>query len=297
MLTEPATTPARTREQMVYGGLVGLLFALPYHAWVFYSTPELALVIGNVFAFFTKSSSSRRLTLVSTERIANGIQEFLFRPDRPLAFDAGQYAEWTLPHSKPDLRGNRRYFTLASSPGEEYVRLSVRIPETQASTFKQALSKMRPGDALGLAQLAGDFTLPEDPSKKLVWIAGGIGVTPFRSMAQHLLDREETRHITLLYAAAHPEAFAYLDLFDRAKTIGLRTIPILSLPPTEQIPATWTGKSGRLTDELVRELVPDFLDRVFYLSGPSAMVDGYKALLLGLGVSTRQIHTDYFPGF
>lgn len=297
MLTEPATAPARAGEQIAYGALVGLLFSAQYHVGVFYSTPELALVIGNAFAFFTKPSAMRRLTLVSSAPVANGMREFLFRPDRPLAFQAGQYAEWTLPHAKPDARGNRRYFTLASSPNEETIRLAVRLPESGASTFKQALSAMKPGDRLALAQLAGDFMLPEDVSQKLVWIAGGIGVTPFRSMAQVLMDRQEKRDIILLYAAMRPDAFAYLDLFEHAASIGLRTVPMLSDAKPGDIPASWTGKTGRLTPELVKELVPDFLERAFYLSGPSAMVDGYKALLLTLGVSSNNIHTDYFPGF
>ncbi|TGV95790.1 FAD-dependent oxidoreductase, partial [Mesorhizobium sp. M2E.F.Ca.ET.154.01.1.1] len=116
---------------------------------------------------------------------------------RKLAFQAGQYLEWTLGLDRSDNRGNRRYFTVASSPTEQSVRLGVKF-YPKSSAFKQALGTMRPGGTIHAAQLAGDFTLPSDPKIKIAFLAGGIGITPFRSMLQYLIDRNESRPIVVL---------------------------------------------------------------------------------------------------
>src|SRR5579884_4444100 len=106
--------------------------------------------------------------------IASNIADFIFQPSHRLAYEPGQYMEFTLAHRKPDSRGNRRYFTLASSPTEDNLRLGVRFyPE--GSSFKRTLSRIDNRSKILAGQLAGDFTLPRDPGQKLVFIAGGIG--------------------------------------------------------------------------------------------------------------------------
>ena len=152
------------------------------------------------------------------------------------------------------------------------------------------------GTRLTASQLSGDFTLPKDSNKKLVFIAGGIGVTPFRSMIKYLLDKSEKRDIILFYAAVSSAEFAYKNIFETAgKKIGLKVVYVLT--DTKNIPPEWKGKSGYLTEETIKQEVADFKQREFYLSGPIAMVNNYKKLLSKVGVSINNIITDYFPGF
>src|SRR5438067_12955651 len=109
------------------------------------------------------------------------MMNFVFKPSHRLAFEPGQYMEVTLAHAKPDSRGNRRFFTIASSPTEDYLNLGVRFYE-DSSSFKKALSRIDGRTTIIAGQVGGDFTLPPDPRQKLAFIAGRIGITPFRRM-------------------------------------------------------------------------------------------------------------------
>ncbi len=298
MLTEPQTTPPGSRSQVVYGVIVGILFGSQFSFGPIYSSPELALIVGNIFAYFASPKTKLFLKLKEKTILAAGVYEFVFEPNRPLAFAPGQYLEWTLPHRRPDLRGNRRFFTIAASPTERELRIGVRIDKEKGSSFKKALMALSPNNhvAMTASGLAGSFTLPPDKNKKLVFIAGGIGVTPYRSIVRYLLDKKERRDIVLFYAAADPNAFAYKDLFAHAeKSIGLKVVYVLA--GAKEIPYNWNGKIGYITANIVREEVPDFEERFFYLSGPPAMVSSYEKMLHEMGVRKSNIITDYFPGY
>ncbi len=165
MLTEPLTTPPTRALRLWYGGIVGALFAPWVHVGSIYSTPEIALVIGNVFSYLVSPKARFVMNLKEHITIADQSMDFVFHPERPLAYKPGQYMEWTLPHAHPDSRGNRRYFTLASSPTEKDLRLGIKFYQN-GSSFKHALSNMSSKDVIVGAQLAGDFVLPDDPAKK-----------------------------------------------------------------------------------------------------------------------------------
>jgi glycine betaine catabolism B len=295
MLTEPLTTPPTRKLQMIYGAIVGILFGAQFHFGPIYSTPELALVLGNIYSYIVSPKQKLFLRFKEKIKAAENTYEYVFTSSNKLHFKPGQYLEWTLPHGRADMRGNRRYFTIASSPTEEDIHLGVRM-EQQSSTFKKKLAEMKPTDTFVASQLMGDFTLPEDKNKKLVFIAGGIGVTPFRSMVKYLLDKKEQRSIVLFYTNKTADEIAYKDIFDKAqKELGLK--PIYVLTNMDRIPAAWPGKAGRIDEKMITEEVPDFKERTFYISGPNAMVDAYKHLLNKMGVPHNQIVTDYFPGF
>ena len=126
-------------------------------------------------------------------------------------------------------------------------------------------------------------------------IAGGIGVTPFRSMIKNLSDKGERREITLFYSTKSPEEIAYVDIFEEAKNLGLKTVYILS--DKNSIPPNWPGESGLITKEMLEKNISEHKKCEYYLSGPNAMVESYKNMIKNTGVKTSQIHTDYFPGF
>lgn len=296
MLTEPLTTPPRNNLRIIYAVLVGILFAVQFEFGPIFSTPELALVIGNIFSYAVSPKQRLQLLLKNKRQLASGMHEFVFSSYQKLNFIPGQYLEWTLPHRKPDIRGNRRYFTIASSPTEEEIKLGVRIQEKGSSSFKRALLEMKTGDMMAASQLAGDFVLNGESTKKLVFIAGGIGVTPFRSMIQHMLDKKEKRDIIFLYTVTHPNELAYRDVFEKAgRDLGIKYYYVVTKP--ENAPKDWTGKTGRMDEAMVKDVAPDYKERIFYLSGPNAMVETYKQLLKKLSVPSRNIKTDFFPGF
>jgi ferredoxin-NADP reductase len=165
--------------------------------------------------------------------------------------------------------------------------------------------EMAPDEEIMAGQLAGDFTLPRDKKKKLVFIAGGIGITPFRSMVKYLSDRGEKRDVTLLYSNRTTTEIAYRGIFDEAaKTIGLETIyaitgasekPLLRQGPERQAPANY--HIGHIDGALIRHEIPDYRDRIFYISGTHAMVSATETMLYNMGIPRTQIKTDFFPGF
>lgn len=289
MLTEPLTTPPQRGMRLVYGAFVGLLFAPAFHVGDFYLTPELALLAGNIFSYAVSPKGRFMLALKEIQEAAHDTYDFLFIPDRKFSFQPGQYMEWTLGHRYPDNRGNRRYFTIASSPGENMIRLGVKF-YPHSSTFKHALAQMEPGGQISVSHLAGGFVLPKDPKEKLVFIAGGIGVTPFRSMVQHLLDIRERRDIVVLYSNKTKKEVAYKDVFGRAASeLGIQTLYAFTEEEVEG--------AGPITPARILNAIPDYRGRTFYISGPRGMVEAFKKTLRELGVSPFKIKTDFFPGF
>ncbi len=293
MLTEPITTPPTKKLQSIYGVLVGFLFAPQLHFGSFFTTPETALLLGNIYSYLVSSKAKFIMTLQEQAAIGENIVDFVFKSSQRLVFSPGQYMEWTLPHGGTDARGNRRYFTIASSPTEKEVLLGVRFYEN-SSTFKKALIALKPEDKIIASQVAGDFTLPKDKSKKLVFIAGGIGVTPFRSIVKYLTDKNEARDIVILYINRTVKDIVYRDILSAAQKVGVKTFYFLS--GRESVVANSEVITERLDENKLKALIPDFVDRVYYISGRESLVDDFKQMLGKMGVGSNKIVTDYFPG-
>jgi ferredoxin-NADP reductase len=294
MFTEPLTMPPTRNLQIAYGALVGLLFTPQFHLGSLNFTPEMALLVGNLFTFIVSPKGRTILTLKEKVEAGAGIYDFVFEPDRTFPYKPGQFMEWTLGHEHPDNRGNRRYLTVASSPTETNIRMGVKFYD-KPSSFKTKLLSMKAGDTLTASQLAGDFVLPEDTSKKLVLVAGGIGVTPFRSMLKYLIDKNEKRSVAVLYSCQTVDEIAYRDILAQAeKKLGANII--VTLTKKDKCPPNWKGCVGYISAEMVAERIPDFKERTFYISGPHSMVSATEGVLKKLGLPNSQIKTDFFPG-
>ena len=292
MLTEPATMPPRRGHQMIFGGLVGLLYIGAWQIGPLVIYPEVALLIGNIYAYAVSPKFRLRLELKEIQRISDHVYNYVFSPDQPFRFRPGQYMEWTLAGVPYDSRGNRRSFTIASSPTERDVHLGIKYYEP-ASTYKATLAGLRPGATIYASHLAGDFTLGSNAREKLALIAGGIGITPFRSMVKYLIDSNERRDVVLLYAVADARELAYGDVFRQAARVGIKTIPIVTRG-NETGPGMVASK---MSSRLISSLIPDFAQRTFFISGPNVMVDSTVEYLDALGVDSARIKTDHFSGY
>lgn len=294
MLTEPLTTPPTKKLQMIYGTLVGILSTPQFHIFSFYPPPEFALVLGNIFSYFVSPKGKFLLSLKEKIQIAPDIYSFIFSCNPKFDYLPGQYMEWTLKHDRPDNRGTRRYFTITSSPTEEDLMIGVKFYE-KSSTFKKALMSMNTGDEIMAGGLSGEFTLPKDPNIKLVFIAGGIGITPFRSILKYLIDTKQKRTITLLYTSLIPQEIVYEEIFMQAwKELGTKIV--YCVDNVNNFP-NWQGRIGKIDEIIISEEVPDYKERSFYISGPPSMVSAFKGILTKMGVPINRIKTDYFPGF
>ncbi len=293
MLTEPLTTPPTNGLQIIYGAVVGIFFSPFMHLGTFYFTPEAALLAGNVFSYFVSPKQRLLLTFKEKIHIGNGLYDFVFKADKKLMFKPGQYLEWTVGHKSPDSRGNRRYFTISSSPTEDNIRMGVKFYEP-SSTYKKSLLQLKKNSQIFAGQLAGDFTLPNNPNQPVVFIAGGIGITPFRSMIKYLIDKKEKRPIILFFSNRTAQEIIYTDVLMEAQTkLGIKTIYTL----TDKTPIDWKGEYGRIDAKMLAKYLNNIQSPTYYVSGTHSMVTSMKDLLNSIGVPKKQIKTDFFPGF
>lgn len=292
MLSEPLTLPPRRWQRLSLAVLVALLFAIPFSIGPVYSDPLLALLIGNLVAFFFTQRRTIHMTLTETEEIAPGTWELTFAPHRPITFRAGQYLELSLPHTSADFRGVRRYFTISSAP-DAGATLSVTFTAAEkSSSFKAALLSLPRGSQVNATGIWGDFVLPRDTSEPLLLVAGGIGVTPFASQLAHAHRRAEGRDIVVVYVSSSSEPLPFSGVLSEsgARVIVFGPQSAAALPDGFEL-----GGEGRMSGDALSTLVTDLASRRVYLSGPPALVNDLASALRTNGA--RHIHTDYFSGY
>lgn len=221
---------------------------------------------------------------------AANIRTFYFRPEKPVHYTAGQYTELALPHPRPDKRGTRRWFTLSSSPTDELLAITTKYAgDDDTSSFKRKLFRLKPGAEVHLADPMGDFVLPKLIQTPLVFVAGGIGITPFHSMLAWLAATDEQRPIKLLYGVRDEGEIIFEDAFGQA---GIKPIITVSEPS----PA-WGGERGRITAELLVGLEHPSEDALVYVSGPEPMVRSLAKDLHKKGLPKTSIVSDEFPNY
>lgn len=224
-----------------------------------------------------------------SEDNAGDITTFYFKPPKPVDYTAGQFAEWTVPHANPDDRGIKHWFTISSSPTDEFVSITTRFAADGGSTFKQALRALRPGDEITMSDALGDFVLPKLIQTPLVFVAGGIGVTPFHSILSWLAATGEERPIRMIHAVSTEDEIIFQDTFDKAK----QHVTVVVEHPS----AAWGGERGRVTAEMVLGLEKPSDDALIYISGPEPMVEQLSDDLLAKGIKQHQLVQDFFPGY
>lgn len=210
------------------------------------------------------------------------VRTFWFKPPSPFAYTAGQFIELYLPHNNPDERGEKHWFTLSSSPSEKLLSISTKYAGEKSSSFKKTLWSLRPGAKVSMSDPMGDFVLPKDKNIPLVFVAGGIGVTPFRSMVRWLLDGGDKRQIQFIWAIGKLKDTIFTDLFEG---YGIKPKLVIS------------DKGERLTAQKILAFVGTRENKRIYVSGPEPMVEVLTKDLEKLGASKNDLIGDFFPGY
>ena len=219
-----------------------------------------------------------------------------------LNYRAGQYSRVDL-GTKEDPKGPIRSFTIASSPTErDGILITTRIRDTP---FKQKLSKLDIGTVVKITAPAGDFTLSEDYSKPIVFLSGGIGVTPFRSMIKYATDKQLPVKITMFDSNRNQANILYKDEFDSWSKLNKNLKIIYTITDEAESaspPATpeWKGERGWIDKAmLTRHLSRDELNNsIFYICGPPAMLNAMQKVLSDqIGVSDEKIRIEEFTGY
>jgi glycine betaine catabolism B len=224
-----------------------------------------------------------RLTLSKRRPETHDCERFYFKPDQSFDFVPGQFLKWTIPDEAADERGPNRFFSIASSPTEPEIMLCTKFAADRSSSFKSKLKALQPGEALEASGPSGNFTLEQSTSDRAVLVAGGIGVTPYRSMIKWLVDSQLDRPVKLIYGVRSEQDIPFKAEFDQwaADQPSLELEYVVSMPLTGQMIVDLAG--GKSDD--------------FFISGPEPMVEGLKDQLLNLDVPEEQVKTDYFPGY
>ncbi|MFK0038847.1 FAD-dependent oxidoreductase [Paenarthrobacter sp. NPDC090517] len=287
MLSEPLTLPPRRWQQLALAAVVGVVFAVPYNFGFIANSPELALLLGNLIAFFLGQRGGVHLTFKGSRPLTPASTEFRFEPQRPVRFEPGQFMELNLPHSGSDGKGRRRVFSITSPPGAAEVTFGVGTAEP-LSAAKKALLALRPGDSVSATAVGGDFVLPHDAGKPVLLIAAGIGITPFLS---HLAADDAARNTVVLYLAKGREELAAVEQLEASGAKVIARLADGSTPPEFMVDAG----TSRIDAARLKELVPDIGDREVFVSGSPASVDSLRAAARGAGA--RRVHVDSFAGY
>ena len=226
-----------------------------------------------------------RVKFVSKQEVAPGVVTFTFEPEKLVKWTPGFYWKLTLQHDNPDDRGTERWFTISAAPFEKLPAITTRMDGQPRSSFKNALDRLKPGDVLEADEPEGDFVV-NDLAAGYVFLAGGIGITPFRSMlVQWDHDRKLPAEVNLIYANRSEEAPFQEEMEELAAKYDEFTITYLVEP-------------DHLTPESIKQFVPDLTAPVFYASGPEPMVEALEQeMTTELGIPKERLKTDFFPGY
>jgi len=230
--------------------------------------------------------------LEGREEVARGTLAFRFaRPDG-FAFRAGQAVSLGLiDPPETDAKGNSRTFSLASAPSDSPLQVATRMRDT---AFKRVLGALEPGAAVKLRGPMGNFTLPDDASRPVVLLAGGIGVTPFMSMLREEERQGSKRERLLLYSNRSRADAPFLAELEGLAGAGSGLRMVASI--TEHAPAAATA-GGIADPEFLRRELVGVSAPVYYLAGPPAMVAALRQALTAMGANVSDIRIDEFYGY
>ena len=204
-------------------------------------------------------------------------QDFVFKP--------GQFVDITLENPKyTDDTGKTRTFSIASSPLDDYLMTATRLT---ASAMKKRLAKLEIGSLIHIDGPLGSFRLHQDAKIPAVLMAGGIGITPFRSMVKDATEKNSEQKITLIYSNRAPEDAAFVDDLTEWQNHNSNF----------NFVARWTKEEGHLDEAFLKQHVKNLAAPIFYVAGPPGMVGGVTQLLIEIGVPDDNIRFEEFAGY
>lgn len=236
---------------------------------------------------------SKSLELESIHEIARGTIEFSFVKPEGFTHLAGQNVNLKLPELHyPDQKGPRRTFTIASAPHESRLIFATRISD---SGYKQTLKALAPGALFEYLGPNGKFIYDAEV-EAAAYVAGGIGITPFRSMLLHGIQEGLKVPTRLFYANAAPATAAWHHLFDglASRESKFSYVPTMNKVESGQ---EWSGETRFLSADLLQEYLPEMNRTTFFICGPPAMINALTEQLRSKGIDEKQIRSESLWGY
>jgi ferredoxin-NADP reductase len=240
---------------------------------------------------FLKPGVTHTTSLIAKEDVARGTVAIHLEKPEGFTFKAGQAVYVTLPALKEvDGKGRVRKFSISSAPEDTDLVIATRLTD---SAFKRSLANLPVGSAVEIEGPYGDLTLHDDATHPAVFLAGGIGITPFRSMVRDAAKRALSRDVVLFYSNRSAGDTAYLPELEKMAQQN----PRFKLVATMTHAVDWQGEHGFITREMIERHIGDIARPVFYLAGPPAMVAAMATLLKDAGVRPENIRAEEFAGY
>jgi ferredoxin-NADP reductase len=233
--------------------------------------------------------------LEKRQQVAEGTVAFCFGKPAGFEFAGGQSIDVTLINPpQTDAEGNTRALSLASAPHEPYLMVATRLRDT---AFKRTLKTLEPGTEVKIEGPFGSMTLHRKTNRPAVILAGGIGITPFRSMLVQAAKANTGHGLFLFYSNRRPEDAAFLaELQELARQHTNLTL-VATMTNLEKSQAVWTGEKGHIGIEMVMKYVNDLADPIYYTAGPPALVAAMKEMLSEAGVDEDDVNSEDFSGY
>ena len=231
--------------------------------------------------------------LLKKETVAKDTVAFYFEKPEGFEYRAGQFSDYTLiDPPETDEEGNTRGFSLITAPYEDNIGAATRLRDT---AFKKALKDLPIGTEVKLDAPYGDFTLHKTETTPAVFIIGGIGVTPVRSMISQATHHKTAHKMTLLHANRTPADAPFAADFERLakENPNFTYVPVA----TDTSVTDWQGERGHIDADMIKRHVPDLNAPIYYLSGPEGMVKAMRQLLVSMNVNEDNIRTEEFTGY
>lgn len=235
------------------------------------------------------------IKLTRKQEIAAGTMAFYFDKPQGFAFKAGQYGDLTL--IDPDsagVEGKIRTFSLASAPYENELMFATRMRD---SPFKNALQAMPLGTELNVDAPHGSLTLHNDASIPAVFLTGGIGLTPARSIVLQAAHEQLPHKIFLFDSNKRPEDAVFLAELKQAQQDNPNYTFIGTMTQMDKSAQPWSGETGFINKAMLTKYIGDLTQPIYYITGPQAMVEAMLDILSAAGVDEDNIRTEEFFGY
>lgn len=232
--------------------------------------------------------------LAGGEQVAEGTMAFRFEKPAGFSFKPGQAIALELIDPPAGDGQSRRTFSLVSAPFESTLAVATRMRD---SAFKRALKALPAGGAIKLQGPFGDMTLHEDRARPAVFIAGGIGITPFMSISRQAAKDQLPQRLLLLYSNRRPEDAAFLAELQQLEQENKNFRLVATMTEMSKSARKWDGETSFVNADLVKRVVGDLAAPIYYVVGPPAMVEAMQEVLSRAGVAEDNIRTEEFYGY
>jgi ferredoxin-NADP reductase len=227
--------------------------------------------------------------------VAEGTMAFHLERPTGFQFKAGQYMNVTLiDPPETDAEGNTRSFTIASAPFEADLVFASRMRNT---AFKRILKTVNLSSELRISGPFGSFTLHTDTSRPAVFLVGGIGITPFRSIILQATKDRLAHKLYLFYSNRRPEDAAFLDELQTVEKQNPNYKFIGTMTDMRNSQRVWQGETGHITPQMLTKWIRDLKGPIYYTAGPPGMVAAMRQMLTNSGIGEDDIRTEEFTGY